>query len=208
MKRKTVTRTGVRKGFRINVLPGVLPGWGFMAFMACMTFMAWVVPVQAELPIPRTVFPFQCGDGCLQDDPGNFRGMWWGQSLTEVKNMKYVASDPINAGESYYVRQGDTLELNGVKLEYIQYGFWQGLYSSVAYGTQGKKNWYDLQRVCFDNFSRWYQPDKGQEKYYWTGTHSAMVLEYDWATQAAQLYVYSKTIYERQLAAARTGYRR
>ncbi|MBP1729632.1 MAG: hypothetical protein H6Q55_61 [Deltaproteobacteria bacterium] len=202
MKRKTVTRTGVLSGrFLVTCIT-------FMACMAGITFMASVVPVCAQLPIPHTVIPFQCYDGCFQNDPGNFRGMWWGQSLAEVKGMKYVASDPINVGESYYVKQGDTLELNGVKLEYVQYGFWKGLYSSVAYGTKGEKNWYALQQACFDNFSRWYQPDKAQQKYYWTGTHSAMTLEYSEATEAAQLYVYSKTIYERQLAATRKGYRR
>lgn len=194
MKTMTLTGTPFRAGLLL-----------VLSFMACM---AWALPVCAELPMPHTIIPFQCWGGCHQDDPGNYRGMYWGQSLAELKDMKYVASDPVNAGESYYVRQGDALELNGVKLEYVQYGFWKGLYSSVAYGTQGPKNWYALQEVCFDNFGRWYQPNKTLQKYYWTGTHSAMVLEYNEAQEAGQLYIYSKTIYDRQLAATRQGYRR
>lgn len=177
-------------------------------FLVVSIFMGSSLLAHAVIPLPHTIFPLQCWDGCLQDDPGRFGGMWWGQSLTEVKGMRYVASDPINVGESYYVRQGDVLELGGVKLEYLQYGFWNGIFSSLAYGTQGEKNWLALRQICFDNFGRWHQPDRTLQKYYWTGRHSAMTLEYNEATEAAQLYVYSKTIYERQRALARQGYRR
>ena len=183
-----------------------LTGKGFLAALLMSGFLIAVASLaQAVIPVPHTTLPFSCIDGCLQDDPGKFRGMWWGQYLGELKGMRFVSSDPKNLGELYYVKQGDTLELSGVKLEYVQYGFWQGLFSSVAYGTQGEKSWLGLRQACFDNFGRWYQPDKAQEKYYWTGRHSAMVLEYNFATESGQLYVYSKTIYERQLVAARKG---
>ena len=100
MKTMTLTGTPFRAGL-----------WLVFSFVACV---AWASPVCAELPTPHTIFPFQCWGGCLQDDSGNFRGMYWGQSLAELKDMKHIASDPVNAGESYYVRKGDALELNGV----------------------------------------------------------------------------------------------
>jgi hypothetical protein len=141
----------------------------------------------------------------LPDDPGRFNGMWWGQSLGELKDMRLVSADPVNSGELYYVRPDDILQLGDAKLEYVQYGFWKGIYSSVAFGIRGVKNWEALKSICFENFGRWHKPDWRVERYYWVGRHSAMTLQYDQAMSEGQLYVYSKTIYERQLARERQG---
>ena len=148
---------------------------------------------------------FGCPENSLPEDPGNFNGMWWGQYLGELKDMRLASYDPNNSGELYYVRWGDVLQMGDAKLEYVQYGFWKGIYSSVVFGTKGVENWEALKRVCFENFARWHKPDRRIERYYWVGKHSAMTLEYDKALYQGQLYVYSKTIYERCLARAPQG---
>ena len=43
------------------------------------------------------------------DDPGNFKGMWWGQYLGALKDMKFVNADRTNAGEFYYIKRDDLL---------------------------------------------------------------------------------------------------
>ena len=141
----------------------------------------------------------------LPDDPGRFNGMWWGQSLGELKDMRFVSPDPVNSGELYYVRPGDVLQLGDAQLEYVQYGFWKGIYSSVAYGIRGVENWEALKRTCFENFRSWHKPNRYVETYYWVGRHSAMTLQYNEVMSEGQLYVYSKVIYERQLARERQG---
>lgn len=93
--------------------------------------------------------------------------------------------------------------MGDAKLEYVQYGFWKGIYSSVAFGFRGTENWEAVKSICFDNFERWHKPKRFIELYYWVGKHSAMTLEYNEIRSEGQLYVYSKTIYERQLARAR-----
>ncbi len=144
-------------------------------------------------------------ENSLQDDPGKFNGMWWGQLLEEVKGMRLASHGPTNSGELYYIRQGDILQMGDAKLEYVQYGFWKGIYSSVAFGTKGAENWEALRNICFESFEDWHKPDMRVERYYWVGKHSAMTLEYDEALSTGQLYVYSKVIYERQLAQKRQG---
>ena len=166
-------------------------------------FLMIVVMVALLVPLNGWAI-FGCQERCLPDDPGKFRGIWWGQYLGALKDMKLVNADRANAGEFYYVRRDDPLTFGDAKLEYVQYGFWRNLYSSVAFGTNGLQNWEALRRICFENFQRWQQPDKYVEKYYWTGRHSAMTLQYNEATGLGQLYVYSKVIYERQLALARS----
>jgi len=146
---------------------------------------------------------FSCGEYALPDDPGKFNGMWWGQYLGELKDMRLASLEPSQYGELYYTRQGDVLQMADVKLDYVQYGFWKGLYSSVAFGTKGVRNWEALRNISFGNFGPWYQPDSRVERYEWVGRNSAMSLWYDFPMGEAQLYVYSKVIYERQLAQAR-----
>jgi hypothetical protein len=150
-------------------------------------------------PATGSAFILTCGETCLPDDPGNFGGMYWGQYLGELKGMTLVSTDP-KAGESYYVRRDDVLELDRVKLEYVQYGFWQDMYSSIAFGTSGAKNWQRLKEICFRDYGPWRKSGRYPEKYLWVGRHSAMTLEYHPTYTTAQLYIYSKVIYERQLA--------
>ena len=69
--------------------------------------------------------------------------------------------------------------------------------------TRGVKNWEALRGICFENFEPWHQPDWRVERYYWVGNHSAMTLAYNKTLDQGQLIVYSKTIYERQLAQER-----
>jgi hypothetical protein len=145
------------------------------------------------------------GENSLPDDPGRFNGIYWGQSLGELKEMRFVSPDPARSGELYYVRPGDVLRLGDAKLDYVQYGFWEGIYSSFAYGIRGVENWEALKRICFENFERWHKPNRYVERYYWVGKHSAMTLQYSEILSVGQLYVYSKTIYERQLARAQQG---
>jgi hypothetical protein len=141
----------------------------------------------------------------LPDDPGQFNGIYWGQFLGELKDMRLVSSDPAHSGELYYVRPDDVLRLGNAKLEYVQYGFWKGIYSSFAYGVRGAENWEELKRICFENFGLWHKPNRYVETYYWVGRHSAMTLQYNEVMSEGQLYVYSKVIYERQIARARQG---
>ncbi len=165
---------------------------GRRALLAILLVFAFLAPANGS------AFILTCGENCLPDDPGNFGGMYWGQYLGELKDMSLVSTDP-RTGESYYVRRGDALELNRIKLDYVQYGFWQDMYSSIAFGTKGVKNWQALREVCFRDFNPWHKPDSYAEKYYWVGKQSAMTLEYDPFYSTAQLYIYSKVIYERQL---------
>jgi len=146
---------------------------------------------------------FTCGEYALPDDPGKFNGMYWGQYLGELKNMRLANYEPSRYGEFYYTRQGDDLQMADVKLAYVQYGFWKGLYSSLAFGTTGVRNWEALRDICFANFGPWHKPDWRTVRYEWVGKNSAMSLRYDEATEEGQLYVYSKVIYERQLAQSR-----
>jgi hypothetical protein len=154
-------------------------------------------------PVAGRASIFSAPENLLPDDPGQFNGMRWGQSLGELKGMRFVSPDPANSGELYYVRSGDVLQLGDARLEYVQYGFWKGIYSSVAFGFQGAGNWEAVKGICFENFERWHKPDRNVDRYYWVGKHSAMTLEYDELMSKGQLYVYSKTIYERQIARAR-----
>ena len=133
-------------------------------------------------------------------DEGSFNGLRWGQYLGELKGMKFSAYDRRYPGELYYTHEGDPLQMAHVKLAYVQYGFWKGIFSSLVFGTEGRGNWEGLKDICFQNYGYWHRPDWRIERYYWVGTQSAMTLEYDEVTSMGELYVYSKDIYERELA--------
>ena len=142
-------------------------------------------------------------ESSLPNDPGEFNGIRWGQPLGGLKGMKLGSYDPRNPAELYYAREGDTLQMGDIKLAYVRYGFWKGLHSSRLFGVEGLSRWEALKAACFQNFEFWHKPDWRIERYYWVGDESAMTLGYDEVTSQGELYIYSKTIYERQLAQER-----
>ena len=157
------------------------------------------------LPVVGSTSVLGSSQGCLSDDPSRCNGMWWGQYLGELKQMRFVGSDPTNIGELFYVSQGDVLELGDAKLDYVQYGFWREIYSSILFGTKGVSNWEALRSICFANLEGWHKPYRYIEKYYWVGKHTAMTLEYNETQSDGRLLVYSKTIHERRLASEGKG---
>jgi len=140
------------------------------------------------------------GGNFLPNDPGQFNGLRWGQYLGELKGMRLTSYDPRNPAELYYANDGDVLQMGDVKLAYVRYGFWRGIYSSLVFGVEGLGNWEALKAMCFERFEFWHKPDWRVERYYWVGDQSAMTLDYNEVTYQGELYIYSKTIYERQLA--------
>ena len=167
-----------------------------------MTIPMIAVMALSFLPVAGQAFMPIGPENLLPDDHGRFNGLWWGQHLGEFKDMRFAGYDSANAGEVYYFREGDLLQMGDAKLEYVRYGFWKDAYSSLVIGTRGVANWEALKRICFENFERWHKPDWRVERYIWVDEESAMTLEYNEALYQGRLFVYSKAIYERQLARA------
>ena len=44
-------------------------------------------------------------------EPDGFRGIKWGQDISTVNGLVYVATDPSHGGEDYYIREGDELKM-------------------------------------------------------------------------------------------------
>jgi len=126
------------------------------------------------------------GPACAQiigfkpgSEPDGFRGIKWGQDISTVNGLVYVATDPAYGGVALYMREGDELKMGSAKLEGIFYGFWKDKFSNVRIAISGDTNWSNFKTIVFEKFGEGYQNNKSIEDYYWWGEDTWMILRYD-----------------------------
>lgn len=127
-------------------------------------------------------------------EPDGFRGIKWGTHISSLSGMRYYRTDPSYGGVHIYIRVGDKLQIGGAKLDRIEYGFWQERFCGVTIYTSGSVNWYSLKDAVFETFGRGYQPNEFIEKYFWGGTETGMILEYNEITEKGSLWMSSRKI--------------
>ncbi|HOQ51931.1 MAG TPA: hypothetical protein PK233_08910 [Candidatus Atribacteria bacterium] len=138
------------------------------------------------------------GPACAQiigfkpgSEPDGFRGIKWGQDISTVKGLVYVATDPSYGGIDYYIREGDELKMGHAKLERIVYGFWENKFSDVKISTKGYTNWSRFKAIVFEKFGEGYQSNKYIEEYIWVGEKTWMILDYNEFSEEGLLWMTS-----------------
>jgi hypothetical protein len=134
----------------------------------------------------------------FQNEPDGFRGIKWGTDISGLQGMTHVRTDPSYGGVEFYTRKGDELRFGDVQLEKIAYAFWKGKFASVWIHSGGYANWYALHDAVFEKFGEGYQPHRFIEQYIWSGTSTAILLNYNEITKQGTLFMYSQTIAEQQ----------
>jgi hypothetical protein len=142
----------------------------------------------ALLLIP--VFAFAEADG--------FRNVKWGTDFSTLTDMQYVGTDQSYGGVKKYTKKGDELRIGGATLEGIEYGFWQGKFSSVLIKVKGFANFSALKDATFEKFGSGHKGNRFMERYIWFGEITTMMLDYREVSSVGSLFMNSKEINAQQ----------
>ena len=114
-------------------------------------------------------------------EPDGFRGIKWGTDISTVKDMVLVMT--IDNDTKRYKRNRDVLRMGEVKLDYIEYEFWKGMFYLVDIGFEGAENWKNLRSRMFATFGRGKSEseEEGQvpSRYRWEGEKTTVIMIYD-----------------------------
>jgi hypothetical protein len=122
-------------------------------------------------------------------EPDGFRGIKWGTDFKALAGMKFSkTAEPggclpgslwdfdrgVMAKKvvlDVYVKERDTLEMEGAKLETIEYAFWKGKFVEVTMTTLGSDNFDVLRRAVIRKYGEGLSPGEAwpedSEKIYW-----------------------------------------
>ena len=114
-------------------------------------------------------------------EPDGFRGIKWGTDIATLKDMALVMK--IDDDTKRYKRDGDALKMGEVKLSFIHYEFWKGVFYLVDIGFEGAENWNNLRARMFATFGKGQSElEKGDQlplRYRWEGEKTTIILIYD-----------------------------
>ncbi len=135
----------------------------------------------------------------ISEEAEGFRGISWGTDFSLVKDvMIHPRTDPSYGGVKFYSRKDDPLEVGGVTLTSIQYGFWQNKLSDVDIKFAGYDNFNKLKKVTAHKYGRPDKPNKLKNKYYWFTNATNIVMEYNKVLNQGYMFISSEEIINRQ----------
>jgi hypothetical protein len=113
----------------------------------------------------------------LENEPDGFRGIKWGMDISKLEDLRHLST--MGSGAMLYKRLDDVLEMDGAKLEKIDYCFWGNKFCAVYIHAKGYSNWTALKRTCFRKFGACTMADDFLDIYDWDGETTVILLKYD-----------------------------
>jgi len=167
-------------------------------------------------------------------EPSGFRNVKWGTQLSTLSGMEYYKTSRTEGSYSedqvgleiyldIYWKADDTLRIEGVEVESIEYGFWRGKLCEVTIAVKGFKSWTSLKEEILGKFgkgktAKFFNPALGFggvgeggfeeiEFHIWLGKITEIDLQYDKNSQVGKLWMGSTVLRERAFKEAEQGQR-
>jgi len=128
-----------------------------------------------------------------------FRGMKWGESLTELKKNKNFSYTGNDAGADIYSIKGDSLKIGNADIKSISYLFANGKFCGASVKTVGLANFERMKETVFVKYGSGAKPNRFMESYFWfDDKKTRMMLEYKEVAGNGLLFMYSKETYDQE----------
>ncbi len=132
-------------------------------------------------------FAFSEGVFAFQNEPEGFRGLKWGDPVTEI--MEYIG--PIREGRGYTL-PNDKMSIGNAKFYMIMYFFYEGRFQGVVLNFRGEDNYDLLEMICKERHGE--AELEGFYKFVWLGQKSAITLSCDLIEEDGYLLMISAVI--------------
>lgn len=111
----------------------------------------------------------------FQNEPDSFRGIKWGNNISESPDMGIVE----DGGDSkYYIKKNDKMKIGDAELERVVYGFYKGRFYFVLIEFKGLVNYLSIKETFQQLYGEGYRPNRFMEEYVWFGSTVDISLEY------------------------------
>lgn len=126
---------------------------------------------------------------------GDFRGLRWGISTSEVDDLVHIGTDESYGGVERYIRSNDSMVIGCANLERIEYGFWRDQLMTVFINCNGFSNYTCLKDATFKKFGAGFKGNRFMEQYSWHELPATFImLEYSEIKKEAKMWFMSNEI--------------
>ncbi len=127
-----------------------------------------------------------CGSPAASEQD-NFRGIKWGTEIAALSGFSGIAQD---GDLAFYEKSGDTLQIEGIKLDQLVYGFHKGrFYTAMIYFPSA--DFQRMKEVLVKQLGEPVDPDKTASKLIWDSSNVSVLLTAGNKPEASRLaYLY------------------
>lgn len=118
------------------------------------------------------VLLFGCGGSSASGEPDNFRGIKWGADSSSLSGSNRIAGEGHLA---FYEKDNDSLQLEGIKLDQVIYGFYKNrFYTAMIYFQASEFS--RMKEIMTAKLGEPVMPDKTPSKLVWDGSTVTVLL--------------------------------
>jgi hypothetical protein len=135
---------------------------------------AIVVLAVALLFICWAMFGFLASPPAQQAE--GFRDIAWAANIRDLPDLKLIGEDK---DQKFYVREGEVVELHGIVVDKVVYGFYKGRFYNVMIYFSSMQSFTKMRDQLAREHGKPFLPDESDRKFFWTSGKVNTLLTYD-----------------------------
>jgi hypothetical protein len=105
-----------------------------------------------------------------------FRGIAWAANIRDLPDMKLIGEEK---DQKFYVREGETVELHGVLMDKVVYGFYKGRFYNVMIYFSSMPSFTKVREQLSREYGSPFRPDESGRKFFWSSGKVNTLLTYN-----------------------------
>jgi hypothetical protein len=123
--------------------------------------------------------------------PAEFNSLKWGTNIRELPDMKLLAEE---GDLKFFEKENDLVDIGEADVDKIIYGFYKDRLYNVMIYYHSPSNFAKLQEALSREFGKPFQPNESEKKFFWSGEHVNVLLNYDDASNSGRVSYLFKPI--------------
>lgn len=148
----------------------------------------WQISLILILFIPSLLFSFW---NVEEGEPTGFRNYSWGMEISSFYLKEFSKSYPKYGSKVvYYTKKNDDLNIAGVEITKIEYGFYRDeVLCEILITFNGKENYERMKRALIEKYGRKYTMIPGTNRITWKGKTTYMYIDFEESNKKGYLFM-------------------
>ncbi len=105
-----------------------------------------------------------------------FRGIAWAANIRDLPDMKLIGEEK---DQKFYTREAETVELHGIVMDKVVYGFYKGRFYNVMIYFSSMQSFTKMRDQLAREYGNPFRPDESDRKFFWASGKVSTLLTYD-----------------------------
>jgi hypothetical protein len=126
-----------------------------------------------------------------KNEPADFSGIRWGSNIRDLAGMKLLAGE---GDLKFCEKENDRTKIGDADVDKIIYGFYKDRFYNVMIYYRSPLNFAKIRETLSREFGKPFQPNASEKKFFWSGEHVNLLLNFDDAANSGRVTYLFKPI--------------